>query len=364
MNHSSFLQLKLSWKNAPLYGTFFVLSFIYESLVLLRLWLYQKRVFRSKKAKVPVISVGNLTVGGAGKTPVVDFIVQELQKTERCAIISRGYGNTSESTIQRFLKTESVPSSPAVLGDEPFLLASRNPEVPIYVSRDRVLAAKLASAWDDPEVLVLDDAYQHIRMHRDLNLLLIDAERGLGNGLVLPLGELREPQEHWQRADAIILTKSNLGFSDRVIHHLRKDLKVTCPLFKFNYTPAGLKRLDGKERRSWQELSGKTAFLNCGIAQPKSLEQTVRQLGMETVECVSFQDHYAYSSEGVKHLLAQAKKANVDYWITTEKDATKLQQFPELEQHLWVLEMQVTAESAWQDFFVDFLTRIKLKYAN
>ena len=344
-----------SWKSAPLYFGLLALSLIYESLVLLRLFLYQSGILRSNAAGCPVISVGNLTVGGAGKTPVVDFLVKEIVRQHKtCAVLSRGYGNQAPSSIQRILLQESPHRNPKMIGDEPYLLATKNPTVPIYVGKNRVLGAVLAKRWDNPEFLILDDGYQHLQLKRTLNLLLIDAERGLGNGHLLPLGALREPPHHWQRADAILLTKSNLGFSDRVLHQLKK-LQVTCPIFHFQYHPQGIRRLDGQQFIAPLQLAHKRVLLSCGIAQPDGFALTLKQLKADVVGLEAFGDHFSYSPKNITPLLQKKAVHNPDFWITTEKDAVKLQAYPELSEALWVLEMHVTADAAWQEFFIDFL---------
>lgn len=362
MPSSSYFQLKLSWKTAPLYLFLLTISLIYESLVLVRWFFYQKKILNSKDVGIPVISVGNLTVGGSGKTPVVDFLVKELLRQEKKSVIlSRGYGSQAQASLQRVLMAEPITREPKMIGDEPYILASKNPTVPVYVGRNRVFGAVLARLWDDPHVLVLDDGYQHLQLHRTLNLLLIDAERGFGNGHLLPLGELREPQHHWQRADAIILTKSNLGFSDRILHQLHKELKVNCPIFHFQYHPLGIRRLDQKKFVTLQELAHKRVLLSCGIAQPNGLILTLKQLKTEVVRIETFEDHFAYSRKDADFLLEQKRQLKPDFWITTEKDSVKLQQFHELSKELWVLEMQVTSDSAWQEFFIDFLRQFELK---
>lgn len=359
---SSRFKRKFSWKTAPVYFSLLALSLLYESLILLRLFLYQTRILRPKGAGIPVISVGNLTVGGAGKTPVVDFLVKEIinqQKT--CAVLSRGYGGRDSSSLQRVVMNEAIARDPKIIGDEPYVLASKNPTVPIYVGRNRGLGAVLAKRWDNPELLILDDGYQHLQLGRALNLLLIDAERGLGNGHLLPLGALREPAHHWQRADAILLTKSNLGFSDRVLHQLSKDLNVCCPVFHFQYNPVGIRRLDGKQFIAPHQLANKRVLLSCGIAQPDGFVLALKQLNAEVIALEAFRDHFSYSKRNIASLLQKKHQHRPDFWITTEKDAVKLERHGELSEALWVLEMQVTADEAWQEFFIDFLKQIALK---
>ena len=362
MDFAPTLKFKFSWKTLPFFVVLLFLSLIYETIVLIRLAMYKKGILQTKKAEVSIISVGNLTVGGTGKTPMVDFLVRELkQMGVHTAILSRGYGNHTQSSLQRILISEKSPNTPFTCGDEPYLLASRNPSVPVYIGRNRKLSSILAQLWDHPQMLVLDDGYQHLQLQRDLNLLLIDAEQGLGNGCLLPLGELREPAHHWQRADAIILTKSNLGFSDRVLHQLHNQQNITCPVFKFNYAPFGLRRLDRQENLDLAVLPKKRVLLSCGIARPEGFTLVLKQLNAEVVDMISFDDHYIYSPHKINSLLQYKQKINPDFWITTEKDAVKLQQFSELANEVWVMEMQIIPDPYWQEFFIDFLKRIELK---
>ena len=185
--------------------------------MLLRLQGYTKGWLKTYRPNTPVISVGNLTVGGTGKTPVVDLLSRELQSRKiKPAILSRGYGRKNTDTQKRLRFCEKKHADPYLFGDEPYMLAMRNPEVPVYVDSSRKAAADSAEKHDNPDVLVLDDAYQHLAIHRDLNLLLIDAERGLENRNLIPYGILREPASQWIRADAIIVTKADISSADAV----------------------------------------------------------------------------------------------------------------------------------------------------
>ena len=236
----------------------FATSQVFKSFVLLRLLAYRKGWLKTNRVNTPVISVGNLTVGGTGKTPVVDLLVKELQRLQiQPAVLSRGYKRKDSSSQQRLRFCEDSKIDPAFFGDEPYLLAQRNPEVPVYVGSSRFITADLAEKQDHPDILLLDDAYQHLAIHRDLNLLLIDAEQGLGNRHLLPFGVLREPENQWKRADAVILTKTNLATSDTVLQMLKHELQVNCPVFKFKYEVQGLTRLDGKAQLNLNEIINK-----------------------------------------------------------------------------------------------------------
>lgn len=330
-------------------------ALIYSTLVQLRLALYRRGWLKSAHPGIPVISVGNITVGGAGKTPLVDYLTARVCKQGWYpAILSRGYKNSSAVKLQRIRFCDSS-LSPDELGDEPWLLASRHPSVPVYVGPDRVAAAKRARKRDNPDLFILDDGFQHLAIARDLNLLLIDAEHGLGSRKMLPWGELREPEEECVRADAIIITKANLGFADEVFRLLKEELRVRCPVFRFSYQPYRLKRLDGKIVYDPVKLKGRRVLLTCGIARPQSFRRVLEQLGGEIAGELSFADHHRYAAASLRKMFRLHEKTGYDYWVTTEKDWTKLKAFPELAADLWVLEMTVVPDPEWEEFFQDFL---------
>ena len=324
--------------------------------MLLRLHAYTKGWLKTYHPNTPVISVGNLTVGGTGKTPVVDLLTRELQSRKiKPAILSRGYGRKNTDTQKRLRFCEKKYADPDLFGDEPFMLAMRNPEVPVYVDSSRIAAADTAEKQDNPDVLVLDDAYQHLAIHRDLNLLLIDAEHGLENRNLIPYGNLREPASQWIRADAIIVTKANISSPDAVSEILKKELKVTCPVFNFNFEVQGFYRLDGEDRQQLQHLTGKNLVTVSGIAQPDGFRKMLENLEGTLIGNLEFADHHDYSINDVHKILKKQDELKPDYIVTTEKDAVKLRQFSELSNSIWILEIEVHPEESWNAFFEKFI---------
>ena len=322
----------------------------------LRLQAYKKGWLKTYCQNTPVISVGNLTVGGTGKTPVVDLLSRELQGRKiKPAILSRGYGRKNNNTQKRLRFCENKHADPDLFGDEPYMLAMRNPEVPVYVDSSRIAAADSAEKNDNPDVLVLDDAFQHLAIHRDLNLLLIDAERVLGNGNLIPYGILREPASQWKRADAIIVTKANISSTDAVSEILNKELKVTCPVFNFNFEARGFYRLDGEDRQQIQHLAGKNLLTVSGIAQPDGFRKMLESLEGNLTGSLEFADHHDYSINDVHKILKKQVELKPDFIVTTEKDAVKLRQFSELSNSVWILEIGVHPEESWNAFFEKFL---------
>jgi tetraacyldisaccharide 4'-kinase len=257
------------------------------------------------------------------------------------------------------------------MGDEPCMLARRNPAVPVYVGRNRAAAGRLAEIVDRPNVIVLDDAFQHLRLARDLNVLLVDAEQGLGNGLLLPLGNLREPAAAMRRADVVLITKAGLGDAEALRRRLETWLPgpdgtgeaARVPVFSCGYSSQRLMRLDGGASLPLSTLRGTETSLWCAIAQPEGFRKSLEGLGATVREMRAFRDHHPYTAAelaGLDLRLADAP-ADAAQWLTTSKDAVKLQGRLEHEDRLWVLEMEVVPEPAARAFFFDFLSALKLR---
>ena len=339
------------------------LETLYSALVRTRVHAYKCGWLQTYRPGIPVISVGNLTAGGSGKTPIADHLLVTLHPN-RAALLSRGYGRVSDSEPLRLRWDEGVPGTPELLGDEPCLLAQRHPDTPVIVGANRSRSARLAEVLDRPDCLVLDDGYQHLALHRDFNLLLVDAERGLGNRRLLPLGPLREPISHWERADAVLITKANLGNPEVLLHQLQGGLGVTKPVFRFDYLPERLERLDGQATRSLNSTRGMRVVPVCGIAQPEGFFRMLESSGLCLDEPLQFRDHYTYTAADVCHLQERLKTSGAEGWVMTEKDAVKLRAFPELAESGWVLTMVVKPEPAWADFWSKRLHALGLKAPN
>jgi tetraacyldisaccharide 4'-kinase len=336
----------------------------YGAVVAARALAYRRGWLSIHRAPVPVISIGNLTAGGGGKTPFADYLLREAGRAGlRPACLSRGYGRVGRSKVARVQAAEGIPADPVALGDEPCMLAMRNPQVPIYVGADRRDSARLAHILDGAEVLILDDGFQHLRLARHLNILLVDAQRGLGNGRLLPAGPLREPASALARADVIVITKANLGDAQTVERTLIHKYQASRPIYRSDYEPGRLRRLDGKATLPITGLQGARVSLICGIAQPEGFRRTVAQAGAEIRELIAFSDHFPYPDVALQRIenLTQAADPRVPEWITTEKDAVKLGGRLSSTDRLWVLEMEVVPEPSAQAFFFDSLHRLTVR---
>lgn len=302
------------------------LSYIYALIGTLRVWFYQMGILRSHRAHVPVISVGNLVVGGTGKTPVVDWLLEFLHQCGyRTAVISRGYASVSAAGghTRRARKVVaqlagSRAKAAAQFGDEPVLLASRHPHAVVVVAPRRIDGVHYIQEQHQVDVIVLDDGFQHLALKRDLDLVLLDAASPFGNGHVLPAGLMRERRSALQRADLLLLTRysaNSPGFEPQ-----------GKPLVRVEYTlaPYGV-AMDG-HTIGLDELKRLKIGAFAGIANPDDFFASLHKYGIYPTATLAYADHIPYTSERVRYILERC--AGVDALITTEKDAVKLE--PEL----------------------------------
>lgn len=292
-----------------------LLSLVYGLCVCIRRSLYQTGLKSSYRASVPVVSVGNIAVGGTGKTPMVDFLAHYLlDRGVKCAIVSRGYGGSYRQTVGRVADANgNLLMTPEESGDEPYLLAVRNPGVPVYVARKRMLGVQ-AGEQDGAQLLLLDDGFQHLAVHRDADIVLIDAKCPFGNGRLLPAGILREPISALQRADLVVMTRSGKNKSS--------DLQLGVPLVYSCHQPdKDVRGLDGGLVDN-KTLVGKSCLAFAGIAKPEEFFRSLNSFGFSHIETISLADHQEYSQDVLTRLLRSCH--NYDFLLTTEKDAVKL----------------------------------------
>jgi tetraacyldisaccharide 4'-kinase len=308
------------WMKVLLFPLYF-LSLPYGAVVRIRYLLYSMGLFHSKHLPCPVISVGNITVGGTGKTPLVITLAKGLMgRGIPMAILSRGYkGKGSSRPLVSDGKT--VLLSPEESGDEPFQMAKALKGIPVLVGKDRFSNGQLALQQFDIRGVLLDDGYQHLQLHRDLNILLIDSEIGFGDHHLLPRGILREPLEHLRRAHLFLLTKVEDPENCRLLEKMLREIHPSSPVFHSHYEPQGLIGSDG-EWVGLQALKGKKALAVSGIANPAHFSLLLRKCGMEIVREMIFPDHHRFTSKDLFAIEKESKEA--DWTVTTEKDIVKL----------------------------------------
>lgn len=290
------------------------LSFLYGVVGWIRNLCYDCHLFSVYRSSLSVISVGNLAAGGTGKTPVVDWLVKEFEKQgKRPAIVSRGYAGSFVGDVGIVSFGNGILMTPGECGDEPYLLARRNPSCSVLIAKKRINAIKELENSKGVDVIILDDGFQHRAVKRDVDLVLMDATRPLGNGWPLPAGHLREFPHALKRADFLLMTRSERqtcenfkGFKVYRSQHLLADYAVS---------------LEGN-KVSLDELKKLNLLAFAGIADPDSFFGSLENIGISLKKKLSFADHTEYQKSTLDQITAAS--ANVDALITTEKDAVKL----------------------------------------
>lgn len=291
----------------------YALSIVYGFFVGARIFLYEIGALKAVRAGCKVISIGNITAGGSGKTPITMKIAAFLKaRGKKAVILSRGYKRkkTGMVIVSDF---NGVLASHEDAGDEAYLMAEKLKGVPVIVSADRAEAARHAIKEFSADAIILDDGFQHLRLARDVNVVLIDGGKRFGAGYLLPRGVLREPISGLSRADCFMIKGGG--------EPLPEIEGTGKPVFGFSYKPSMLRSSDGRER-PLEFLRRKKVAMVSGIASPESFEATVKELGATIDKVFTYPDHYAYSKEDVFEITAGVK--GLDAVITTEKDIVKL----------------------------------------
>jgi tetraacyldisaccharide 4'-kinase len=285
----------------------------------------QRLAGRGAKVTARVISIGNLTVGGAGKTPVAIHIARELQKRNaRPAVLSRGYGRLDENREAVVSDGECILESARRAGDEPLLIARSCPGVPVLVGPDRASLARQAIARFGARTLVLDDGFQHFKLRRDLDVVVLDASNPFGNGCLLPRGPLREPQNALSHAGLIWLSKVDQAPEAQILQLAGKARALTGrePV-RSSYRISSLEGAAGRFLPPGA-LSGMGVLMCAGLARPGSFRRTLESAGAQVLGQVLFGDHHLFSSAEIERVTRRAGRCGAEAIAITEKDAVRL----------------------------------------
>jgi len=325
-------------------GLLLGLSKIFKVAVKFRRFLYNVRILRDSTLGVQVIAIGNLTVGGTGKTPVVEKFARELQDAGRhVAILSRGYRSKPPPLGKRLMNKllfredrtpprivsdgKSLLLDSDTAGDEPYMLASNLKDVVVLVDKDRVKAGRYAIEHFGCDTLLLDDGFQYWKLRgRRRDIVLIDCQQPFGNGRLLPRGTLREPLSHLARASTIFITKSDGKTEDlrkRIAEH-----NPTAAVIECIHHPLYFEDVFTGERMGIDFLAGKPVASLSGIAQPESFEKSLIKLGAELVYSKRFADHHRFTQQEVLNAINRGKKRQAKIIVTTQKDAVR---FPKVD---------------------------------
>jgi tetraacyldisaccharide 4'-kinase len=301
-----------------------------------------------KQLPCRVISVGNLTLGGTGKTPLVEAIATLLLRHgHRVGVLSRGYGRPGAKRLVVVSDGRQCLATADVAGDEPTLLAEHLRGVPVVVGKDRYAAGMLAMRRFGLDTVILDDGFQHIQLARNLNILVLDAARPFGSGRLFPRGDLREQPPAMARADAIVLTRWT---SDIALPTLLFP-QPAPPLFCSQHEPLAVRALTDGQMLPLAFLTGQRLLAFCGIGTPESFRHLLVDLGVNVVAFSTFPDHHAYTRSELEALARTAKAHGARALITTEKDGIRLRRLQPLPYEVWELQIRATIvepQAGWE----------------
>lgn len=315
-----------------------MVSKVYGGAVKLRRRLYKRDVLKSKRLPCPIISIGNITVGGTGKTPMTIYVARVVKQLGyKVAIISRGYKGKAEKVGGVVSDGKSLLMTPEIAGDEPYMMAERLKDVPIIVGKNRFKAGRRAIRKFDPDVIVLDDGFQHLKLQRDLDLVLLDYRKPFGNGHLLPRGVMREPASALFYANAMILTRSDAVNDKEMPSSLNKlrSYERKKPVYRTFHHPFVYKIINGEKKifeKNTREavrqhsdcIRGRAAFAFSGLADNMNFRRTLESLQCNVAGYMEFSDHHSYSDRDLKEISAAAKKSMSECIVTTEKDYVRI----------------------------------------
>ena len=349
-------------------GALFVASRFYRRIVQARIWLYDNRIVRNRAIGCLVVSIGNLSCGGTGKTPVVEVFAKTLsQKGRKVAVLSRGYRSRDRSLLAKLrqkFSSKKLEVPPRIVsdgkkllldsvsaGDEPFMLASNLKNVVVLVDKDRVKSGLYAIDEFHTDTLILDDGFQYLNLKAHINILLVDSTAPFDNHHVLPLGLLREPVKNIWRADYIFLTKSD---GSPKLRHLKAFLRRhnrRAEIIECCHKPVHLEEVYERGRRSpLSLLKGKRIASVSGIACPSSFDEFLTRLGGKLMMTRHFADHHRFRQQEMIDFINEARDKGAEMILTTEKDAVRMPRLDRRDIPILFLRVEIDILSGKESF--------------
>lgn len=335
------------------------LSWIFQGLVILRLNLFKRGWKKQAHLGTMVISIGNITMGGTGKTPVVELFARTLRdRGRKVSILSRGYKSKPLDSSQEWRKRENgelideenmpkvVSSGKGVRlevkysGDEPYMLAKNLHDVSVVVDKDRVKGGKFAIKELGADILLLDDGMQFLKIAHSIDIVLVDSNSPFGTGTMMPRGTLREPPRNLCRADYIFITKCKQAHNKELIKKIRKHNKV-AEIIECTHGPVHLENVFNGEIKPLSYLNEKYIAAISGIAVPESFEEKLTDLGAKVLFHRTFSDHYSFTQEDIDRFMNRCMRRDADFIVTTEKDAVRFLKPTELDVEVYFLRIEV-----------------------
>ncbi len=300
----------------------FPLFMIYLSVIAIRNFLYDIKLFKTTKLPCKIISIGNITIGGTGKTPTVIAIAKFLQQQNKTvAVLSRGYGRESTGT-QLVTDGKTILTDWKISGDEPMLMAKRFSGIPIVVDENRIRGGKYLINKFNPEIIILDDGFQHRKIYRDIDIVLVNSNMSKFKNRVIGFRNFREPWGSLKRVHLLLLTKGDIVTpSNKLMARLNT---VDFPLFKANIISSSY-LLDNKNNKLGLDyFNRKKALLFSGVGDPESFQKTVQSLNIHILDSINFRDHKNYSPSDIQKIRDKFNMTGADVILTTEKDFLKI----------------------------------------
>lgn len=317
---------------APLRALLHTASVLYGGAVKLRNTCYNAGIVKARQLPCRVISIGNIAAGGTGKTPMTIHLALQLrQMGYRPAVLSRGFRGKAENEGAVVSNGYNILCGPEDAGDEPFLIASKLKGIPVLVGGNRFLSGMRALTEFDPDIILLDDGFQHRRLHRDVDLVLLDAARSFGNGYLLPRGTLREPVSGLHRGDGFVLTRGGGKADVSELNRIYPDK----PVFRSDHEPYLAGIFDGRKPiamavspdhqvTGWEAISKKRIFVFSGIARNSEFADMLAGKGVTVTGRAEFPDHHQYTEADLARIIDSAAATNAELLATTEKDYVRI----------------------------------------
>jgi tetraacyldisaccharide 4'-kinase len=360
------LERRHGFRAGILRGILYALSFVFERIVQLRLYLYRKRIFRERALGCLVVSIGNLTVGGTGKTPIVEKFARALQSGgRRVAILTRGYKSVPQPSKRSWLARlqnkdvdpprivsdgKSLLLDSLTAGDEPYMLAHNLKDVIVLVDKDRVKSGLFAIDKWKVDTLLLDDGLQYLHLKHRLDIVLVDRQAPFGNEFLLPRGMLREPPRNLRRASYIFITKSTGESNEELIKRIRRYNR-TAEIIECAHRPRYLQNILTDEQLSLEKLRDTYIGSICGIAAPESFEGGLRKIGANVDLAKRYIDHHRYTEAELQSFINRCLRRDLQMIVTTEKDAVRMPRLNRPEVPIYFLRVDIeilSGHESWE----------------